>query len=121
MLEPSAAAIPASDVSASTGSERASTSSRDSSRSATNTERGESSTPGTRSHHSRSAIHAPSVVPLSYVRAVDEELTGALRGGNAVRGHARDRDAGRLAEEVRGRIAWEERLTTAAGSSTAAS
>ena len=51
MLVPSAAAIPARQMSASTGSERASTSSRDSFRSATNTDVGERKTAGTRSHH----------------------------------------------------------------------
>src|SRR5262245_17897987 len=71
----STAAIPASQMTSSSGSERAATSSSSSSRSAKNTERGLRSVAGTRSHHARvgvSSIEASAVSNATWAAYPDE-------------------------------------------------
>ena len=50
-----------------------------------------------------------------YVRPVDEELTRAVRGAMPYANTLGIEMLAASTEEVRGRVSWEERLTTAAG------
>ncbi len=62
----------------------------------------------------RAVIHAPSV-PTCYVRSVDAELTEQLRAVMPYAGTLGLELVAASADEVRGQIVWEERLTTAGG------